>query len=104
MIEAWTKNWLVSLNTTKTTYTSLFNKKPMARLTLNGQPLIQEPTPTYHSVIFDRRLTWKQQTNRCRCRAKLRLAIMKKLAGTHWRADQGILKTLYTRRVRPAAE
>ena len=33
--------------------------------------------------------------------AKVRLAIMKKLAGSDWGADQRILKKLYTGRVRP---
>lgn len=105
-IETWTKDWLVSINTTKTTFTvfSLSSKKQEAKLTLNGQRLTEEPTPTYLGITFDRRLTWKQQIKKCCSRAKMRLAIMKKLAGTDWGADQRILKKLYTGRVRPVAE
>ena len=49
-------------------------------------------------------LTWKQQINKCCTRAKLRLVIMKKLAGTHWGADHSILKKALHGRVRPVAE
>nr|KAG5696480.1 hypothetical protein BaRGS_016519 [Batillaria attramentaria] len=105
-ISDWTKEWLVSVNTSKTTYTifSLSSKMQEAKLTLNNQRLAEEPTPTYLGVTFDRRLTWKQQITRCCSRAKLRLAIMKKLAGTDWGADERILKRLYTGRVRPVVE
>ena len=102
----WTKEWLVAVNTTKTTFTvfSLSNKKQEAKLTLNGQRLAEEHNPTYLGVTFDRRLTWKQQITKSCSRAKLRLAIMRKLAGTDWGADHRILKTLYTGRVRPVVE
>ena len=92
-IGTWTNDWLVSINTSKTTYTafSLSNKKQVAKLTLNGQRLVDEATPSYLGVIFDRRLTWKQQISKWCNRAKLRLSIMRQLAGTYWGADQCIL-------------
>ena len=37
-------------------------------------------------------------------RAKIRMALMKKLAGTCWGADQRVLKKLYVGRVRPVLE
>ena len=106
MFSGWTREWLVTVNTSKTTYTvfSLSNKKQEAKLTLNSQRLTEEPSPSYLGVTFDRRLTWKQQIARCCSRAKLRLAIMRKLAGTDWGADEHILKKLYTGRVRPVLE
>ena len=93
-IAAWTKSWLVSLNESKTTYTifSLSNKKQEAKLSLKGRVLKEELTPTYLGVTFDRRLTWKEQVTKSCMRAKLRLSIMKKLAGTFWGADSNILK------------
>ena len=89
--------WLISVNTTKTIYTvfSLSTKKQEAKLKMNGQFLAEDPFPTYLGVNFDHRLTWKQQINKCCSRAKMRLAIMKKLAGTDWGADQRILKKLH---------
>ena len=73
-------------------------------LKMNRQFLEEDPFPTYHGMTFDRRLTWKQQINKCCSWAKARLAIIKKLAGTDWGADQRILKKLYTGRVRPVPE
>ena len=100
------KTWLVSVNTTKTTYTvfSLSTKTQEAKLKMNGQFLAEDPLPTYLGVTVDYRLTWKQQFNKCCSRAKLRLAIVKKLAGTECGADQRILTKLYTGRVRHMAE
>ena len=54
----------------------------MANLHINGQTLFAEENPTYLEVTFDRRLTWKQQTEKAEARAKARLALMKKLADT----------------------
>ena len=82
-IDAWTKTWLVSVNTTKTTYTvfSLYTKKQEAKLSMNGQFLAEDPIPNYLGVTFDRRLTSKQQISKCCSRAMLRLAIMNTLQG-----------------------
>ena len=70
-------------------------KKQEAKLKMNGQSIAEDPLPTYLGVTVDRRLTWKQQINKCCSQAKMRLAIMKKLTGTDWGADQRILKKLY---------
>ena len=106
LLESWTKQWLVKINPSKTTYTvfSLSPKKQEAKLCINGQTLLAEDNPTYLGVTFDRRLTWKQQTQKAETRGKMRLAIMKKLAGTTWGADAATLKRLYTGRVRPVLE
>ena len=55
-------------------------------------------------MTFEKRLTWRQQTEKAEARAKVRLALMKKLAGTTWGADTVTLKRLYTGRVRPVLE
>nr|KAG5694837.1 hypothetical protein BaRGS_019214 [Batillaria attramentaria] len=67
-----------------------------AKLRINGEYLQADDNPTYLGVTFDKRLTWKQQTEKAATRAKLRLNIMKKLAGTTWGADMTTLKRLYT--------
>ena len=58
----------------------------------------------WNVCTFDKRLTWRQQTEKAEARAKVRLALMKKLAGTTWGADTVTLKRLYTGRVRPVLE
>ena len=61
-------------------------------------------TPTSLGVTFDKRLIWKQRTETAEDRSKVRLAFMKKLAGTTWGAGTVTLKRLYTGRVRPVLE
>ena len=106
ILETWTKKWLVKVNSRKTTYTifSLSPREQKATLKLSGQTLLAEDNPTYLGVTFDKRLTWKQQTEKAEARAKVRLALMKKLTGTSWGADARILKKLYTGSVRPVLE
>ena len=106
VLERWTKQWLVKINAKKTTYTvfSLSPKEQKANLCINGQTLLAEDNPTYLGVTFDKRLTWKRQTEKAESRGKTRLALMKKLAGTTWGADNRTLKRLYTGRVRPVLE
>ena len=105
-LEGWTNRWLVRINPRKTTYTifSLSTKEQKATLHINGQTLLAEDNPTYLGVTFDKRLTWKQQTEKAEARAKVCLALMKKMAGTTWGADTVTLKRLYTGRVRPVLE
>ena len=105
-LEGWTNQLLVKINSRKTTYTifSLSTKEQKATLHINGQTLLAEDNPTYLGVTFDKRLTWRQQTEKAEARAKVRLALMKKLAGTTWGADTVTLKRLYTGRVRPVLE
>ena len=105
-LEGWTKRWLVRTNPRKTTYTifSLSTKEQKATLHINGQTLLAEDNTACLGVTFDKRLSWKQQTENAEARAKVRLAHMKKLAGTTWGADTVTLKRLYTGRVRPVLE
>ena len=106
VLESWTKKWSVKVNSTKTTYTvfSLSPKEQKVTLRLGNQTLNAEDNPTYLGVTFDKRLTWKQHTQRTESRAKARLALMKKLASTTWGADASTLRRLYTGRVRPVLE
>ena len=96
----------MKINPRKTTYTifSLSPKDTTAKLIINNQTLPKEENPTYLGVTFDKRMTWKQQTEKAESRGKARLAIMKKLAGTTWGADAGVLKKMYTGRIRPVLE
>ena len=73
-LEGWTNRWLVKINSRKTTYTifSLSTKEQKATLHINGQTLLAEDNPTYLGVTFDKRLTWKQQTEKAEARAKVR--------------------------------
>ena len=73
ILGGWTKRWLVNINPWKTSYAifSLSTKEQKAILHINGQTLLAEDTPTYLGVTFDRRLTWKQQTEKAEARVKV---------------------------------
>ena len=105
-LEVWTERWLVKINLRKTTYAifRLSAKEQKANLRINGQTLLADDNPTYLGVIFDRRLTWKQQTEKAEAKPKVRLALLKKLAGTTRGADIVTLKRMYTGGVGPVLE
>ena len=105
-LENWTKDWLLSVNERKTTFTvfTLSTKQKIPKLLWNNHPLVHDETPTYLGITLDQRLTWKKLTKKCQTRAKLRLGLMKKLAGTSWGCDEKILKKVYQGRIRPVLE
>jgi hypothetical protein len=84
----------------KTTTGTLFTLSPkiqLGRLTLDDTPLKIEEQQTYLGVTFDKRMTWKQHTSITSAEAKARrkMNIMRKLAGTKWCANEQILKSVY---------
>ena len=105
-LESWTKKWTVKVNEGKTTYTvfTLSTKEQKVNLSFNGQNLKEDKTPIYLGVTFDPKLTWKEQLLKNNTKSKLRMSLMKKLAGTHWGANLDVLKTMYVGRIRPTLE
>jgi ribonuclease HI len=105
-VSAWANDWCVSINREKTTATlfSLSTKAIAGRLTIGGTPLTFEDQQTYLGVTFDRRQTWKQHILTAEAKARRKLNIMRKLAGTQWGATEKILKTVYQGSVRPHLE
>jgi len=93
-LQAWTEQWIVSINATKTTYTvfSMSTKNQEATLHLNGKRLPAQDNPTYLGVTFDKRLVWKAQTEKIEKQGKARLGLMKNITATSWGADGNILK------------
>ena len=72
------------MNPEKTTHTvfTLSTVKQTANLYLDGEKLESEENPTYLGVTFDKRLTWKKQVEKSEKKAKSRLSLMKKIAGS----------------------
>ena len=52
-------------------------------------------------ITFDKRQIWKQHIAKAEAKARRKLAILRKLAGTTWGASEKILKTVYQGAVRP---
>ncbi|KAK7101444.1 hypothetical protein V1264_019826 [Littorina saxatilis] len=105
-VSSWSEHWALQLNTTKTVSTlfSLSTYKEKVLLKLKDQAVPQVDTPTFLGVTLDTRLTWKPQIEATEGRAMKKLSLMKKLAGTQWGANSGILKQVYTGAVRPVME
>ena len=100
----WTKRWMVRLNGDKTAY-SVFSLSPNQKkvvLKINGECLKHELSPTYLGITFDRRLTWKPHIEKGEKKAKTRLTIVRKLAGSKWGADMKTLNKAYVGNLRPA--
>ena len=104
-VATWARDWGVQINRTKTV-TTLFSLCQVSKytITLDGEPLPQEDTPTYLGVKFDKRLTWRPHIEEAEKKATLRLRLMKKLSGTTWGADCDTAKQVYTGYVRPTLE
>ena len=105
-LSQWCKDWGMTINTKKTTY-SIFTLSPkqlQIKLTLEKTVLDKNENPTYLGVTFDPRLTWKKQFEKTQTKGIQRLSLMKKLAGTDWGAHHSILKKTYTSYVRPTLE
>ena len=105
-IAAWAENWCMTINREKSTATlfSLSTKAKPGKLTLGNTTLKYEDQQTYLGVTFDKRLTWKQHITQAEGKARRKLNIMRKLAGTTWGATDKILKSVYQGTVRPHLE
>ena len=73
-------------------------------LKIDGECLKHELSPTYLGITFDRQLTWKSLIEKAEKKAKIRLTIVRKLAGSKWGADMKTLNKAYIGNVRPALE
>ncbi|KAK7095492.1 hypothetical protein V1264_006890 [Littorina saxatilis] len=105
-VVAWTDNWCVTINRDKTTATlfTLSAKVQPGRLTLGDTPLKFEDQQTYLGVTYDKRMTWQHHIMNAEAKARRKLNIMRKLAGSQWGANEKILKTVYQGTVRPHLE
>ena len=105
VLAAWAKEWNVSINKEKSS-TTLFTltKQQAGAITLGDSPLKEDDQPTYLGVTFDKRQTWKPHLQEAETRARRKLALMRKLAGSTWGADEKTLRTVYEGTVRPHLE
>lgn len=105
-VAAWAESWCVTINREKSTATlfTLSTKAKPGKLTLGNATLRYEDQQTYLGVTFDKRMTWKFHINQAEGKARRKLNIMRKLAGTTWGATDRILKSVYQGTVRPHLE
>ena len=105
-LTTWTQKWCVTINKEKSAATlfSLSSKASTGKLMMDDTELKVVDEQTYLGVTFDKRLTWNQHVQRAETKARRKLNIMRKLAGTTWGANEKILKQVYQSTVRPHLE
>ena len=103
-VEQWTNDWGLQISEVKTQATvfSLSTSKEKVAIKLGDKTLPQ--VVTFLGVKFDTRLSWKPHTEDMEIKGMKKLAVLKKLSGTHWDAKSRILKTVYMGAVRPSLE
>ena len=85
-LDSWTEKWYVAINKDKSS-TTLFTISPKQKagtITLVGTTLKEDEEATYLGITFDKRQTLKQHIAKAEAKARCRLAILRKLAGTTW--------------------
>ena len=108
ILSNWANEWCVKINRSKT-FTTLFTlstKVKPVKIMLNHTELqhIDSVTylgVTYLGVTFDRRQTWKPHICNAETKARRKLALLRKLAGTQWGAAEAVLKNVYIGTIRP---
>jgi len=83
---------------------TLSPKQKAGTIKLHGTPLKTEEEVTYLGVIYDKKQTWRPHIQKAEGKARRKISIMRKLAGTTWGANETILKRVYEGAVRPHLE
>ena len=104
-LSTWAEKWCVTINKEKSS-TTLFTLSTQRAddVKLGDFTLKTDDQPTYLGVTFDKRLTWKHHIVKAETKARRKLAIMRKISGTTWGANERILKTVYSQGIRPHLE
>ena len=102
----WTQDWCVKINKTKsfTTLFTLSTKAKHVKIMLDDVELQYTDSTTYLGVTFDKRQTWRNHINSIEAKARRKLALIRKLAGTQWGAAETVLKNVYIGAIRPHLE
>ena len=105
VLTAWTEEWNVSINKEKSS-TTLFTitQQKIEPIVLGGTRLKQDDEPNYLGITYDKRQTWKPHLQAAETKSKRKLALMRKLTGSTWGANEKTLKTVYQGSVRPHLE
>ena len=58
---------------------------------LDDTELQHTASATYIGITFDKRHTWKTHISRAEAKKRRKLVLLRKLAGTQWRAEETVL-------------
>ena len=79
-------------------------KAKHVKIMLDDVELQHTDSITYLGVTFDKRQTWRIHINSTEAKARRKLALLRKLAGTQWGAAETVLKNVYIGAIRPHLE
>ena len=74
------------------------------KIMLEDVKLQHTDSTTYLGVTFDKRQTWRKHIDGAQAKARSKLALLRKLAGTQWGAVETVLKNVYIGAIRPHLE
>lgn len=102
------REWKLKINCSKTVYT-IFTKshkvaKDNLKLKIGDETIVKEQHPTYLGVQLDQQLSLNTHVDNLKTKARKRLQLLKKLAGSSWGSDRQTLRSLYLGYVRSALE
>ena len=103
ILSNWANEWCLKINRSKT-FTTLFTlstKVKPVKIMLNHTELQHIDSATYLGITFDRRQTWKPHICNAETKARRKLALLRKPAGTQWVAAEAVLKNVYIGTIRP---
>ena len=90
ILSSWAQDWCVNINKTKsfTTLFTLSTKSKPVTIMLDDTELQHTDSATYLGITFDKRQTWRTHISRAEAKARRKLALLRKLAGTQWGAAE----------------
>ena len=102
ILSSWAQDWCVKINKTSSTtiFTLSTKSKPMI-IMLDDTELQHTDSATYFGITFDKRQNWKTHISRAEAKARRKLALLRKLAGTQWGAAETVLRNVYIGTIRP---
>lgn len=102
-LEEWSYENLMEINAQKTFYQvfSLCHSEPKVALKIGGEVIQQNEHPKYLGIYMDKKLNWQTHINKTAEKAKNRLNILKRLAGSKWGCSRTVLRNTYKTYIRP---
>ena len=98
-IERWTRKWKVELSVNKCCYTVFTtdpaesNGKRKPNITLRGEALKYESTPTFLGITFDGQLTFRAHAEKIKAEMAKRRKVLQALSGKSYSCDKKTLRT-----------
>lgn len=102
-LEEWSHENLMEINAQKTFYQvfSLCHSQPKLTVKIGGEVIQQNEHPKYLGVYMDQKLNWQTHINKTAEKAKNRLSVLKRLAGSKWGCSRTVLNNTFKTYIRP---